>query len=260
MSIDFALDKQGVALITINRPERMNALDAEHYAGLTDAWIRVRDDDDVRVAIVTGAGEKSFTAGADLKSSVWTQRAPASKFFKTQNDMLLNRGLEVWKPVISAVNGYCLGGGVTLMLATDIRVACESATFNVAEVKRGSVPANGGTQRLIKQMPYAVAMNLLLTGATISAREAERWGLINAVVPTWQDVVPKAMEYARAIAENAPLAIQAVKELALRAMDLPLAEGIRLEQAFVNYLFNTEDAIEGPKAFAEKRKPNFQGK
>lgn len=260
MSIDFSLSDDGIALITINRPERMNAMDADHYKGLTDAWIRVRDDDAVRVAIVTGAGEKSFTSGADLKSSVWTQRAPASQFFKTQNDMLLNRGLEVWKPVISAINGYCLGGGVTLMLATDLRVACESATFNVAEVRRGSVAANGGTQRLIKQLPYAVAMKMLLTGETITAREAERWGLINDVVPTWQDVLPKAMEYARTIAANAPLAVQAAKELALRAMDLPLAEGIRLEQAFVNYLFNTEDAAEGPKAFAEKRKPNFQGK
>ena len=259
MSIDFSLSDDGIALITINRPERMNAMDAEHYTGLTEAWIRVRDDDAVRVAIVTGAGEKSFTAGADLKSSVW-DRPPAAKFFKTQNDMLLNRGLQVWKPVISAINGYCLGGGVTLMLATDIRIACESATFNVAEVKRGSVAANGGTQRLIKQLPYAVAMKMLLTGETISAREAERWGLINDVVPSWSDVVPKAMEYARMIAANAPLAVQAAKELALRAMDLPLAEGIRLEQAFVSYLFHTEDAVEGPKAFAEKRTPNFQGR
>ena len=174
--------------------------------------------------------------------------------------MLLNRGLEVWKPVISAINGYCLGGGVTLMLATDMRIACESATFNVAEVKRGGVPANGGTQRLIKQLPYAVAMRLLLTGDTITAHEAERWGLINEVVPTWQDVLPKAMEYAERVAANAPLAVQAAKELALRSMDLPLSLGLRFEQSFVSYLFNTEDAVEGPKAFAEKRKPNFQGK
>lgn len=260
MSIDFELSKDGVALITINRPERMNAMDQEHYEGLTAAWTRVRDDDDVRVAIVTGAGDKAFTAGADLKSTVWTSRPPPSKFFKTQTDMLLNRGLEVWKPVISAINGYCLGGGVTLMLATDLRVACESATFNVAEVKRGGLAGNGGTQRLIRQLPYAIAMKMLLTGESISAAEAERWGLINDVVPTAADVVPKAMEYARMIAANSPLGVQASKELAIRSRDLTLSQGIRLEQAIGAFLMNTEDAVEGPKAFAEKRAPNFQGR
>jgi E-phenylitaconyl-CoA hydratase len=259
MSIDFNLDDSGIAVITINRPEKLNAMDDEHYAGLSRAWSRVRDDDSVRVAIITGAGDKSFTTGADIKS-VLTKERPWSDVWKTQADQLLNRGLEVWKPVISAINGYCLGGGVTLILATDIRVACESATFNVAEVKRGVIPANGGTQRLISQLPYPIAMEMLLTGDAISARTAERWGLINKVVPTAADVLPAAMDYARRIAANAPLAVQATKELALRSRDVPLNVGLRFEQLVTKLLTQTEDAKEGSKAFGEKRAPNFKSR
>lgn len=258
MSIDFDLNKDGVAVITINRPERLNAMDAEHYAGLTAAWSRVRDDDEVRVAIVTGAGDKSFTVGADIKTFL-RKKVPFADVWKTQNDMLLNRGIEVWKPVIAAINGYALGGGVTLMLATDIRVACAGATFNVAEVKRGVLAGNGGTQRLIRQLPYAIAMEMLLTGDTITADQAERWGLINKVVPTAADVLPAAMEYATRIAANAPLAVQATKELAIRSRDLPLSAGIRMEQLAGRILTYTEDAEEGPAAFSAKRKPNFKG-
>ncbi|MEJ1968398.1 MAG: enoyl-CoA hydratase/isomerase family protein [Rhizomicrobium sp.] len=258
MSIDFDLQETGVAVITINRPERLNAMDAEHYAGLTAAWTRVRDDDDVRVAIITGAGDKSFTVGADIKTFL-RKKVAFADMWKTQNDMLLNRGIEVWKPVIAAVNGYALGGGVTLMLATDIRVACAGATFNVAEVKRGVLAGNGGTQRLIRQLPYAIAMELLLTGDTITAAQAERWGLINRVVPTAADVLPAAMVYAKRIAENAPLAVQATKEMAIRSWDMPLATGIRMETLSGRLLSFTEDAVEGPAAFAEKRKPKFKG-
>lgn len=258
MSIDFDLDDDGIAVITINRPDRLNAMDAEHYAGLTSAWTRVRDDDDVRVAIITGAGEKSFTVGADIKTYLRRKVAFADTW-KTQADMLLNRGIEVWKPVIAAINGYALGGGVTLMLATDIRVACASATFNVAEVKRGVLAGNGGTQRLIRQLPYAIAMELLLTGDTITAAQAERWGLVNQVVPTAADVLPAAMVYARRIAQNAPLAVQATKELAVRSRDLPLAAGLRMESLAGRILTFTEDAAEGSAAFSEKREPRFKG-
>ncbi len=181
MSIDVDVT-DGIATITINRPERMNAMDADHYKGLSQAWMRVRDDAAIRVAIITGAGDKSFSAGADLKSFI-TAPAGLDEMWLTQRDQLLNRGLEVWKPVIAAVNGYCLAGGMTLLLGTDIRIAAEHATFNIAEVKRGILPGNGGTQRILDQLPYAIGMELLLTGDSIDAQKALHYGLINKVVP-----------------------------------------------------------------------------
>ena len=258
MAIDYTVSDEGIALITINRPERLNAMDAEHYKALSNAWVSVRDDPAVRVAIVTGAGERSFTTGADIKSFL-TAPLGLSEMWLTQRDQLLNRGLEVWKPIISAVNGYCMGGGVTLMLATDIRIAASHATFNVAEVKRGVIPANGGTQRILDQLPYAIAMEMLLTGDGIDAVAAERWGLVNKVVAK-EDLMSTAYAYARRIAANAPLAVQAAKELAVRSRDMDLATGLRFEAVINRMLLSTEDAKEGPAAFAEKRAPNFKGK
>lgn len=257
MAIDFALD-DGIAVITMNRPERMNALDAEHYRALSEAWCRVRDDDDVRCAVITGAGEKSFTTGADIKS-VLTRPTPFPEMWLTQRDQLLNRGLEVWKPVIAAVNGYCLGGGMTLLLATDLRIAAEHASFSLAEVTRGVIPGNGGTQRVLSQVPYAIAMEWLLTGERFDAETAARWGLINRVVPA-DRLMEAALEQARRIAANAPLAVQAAKELAVRSRDLDLASGLRLEQLVNRLLAETEDAAEGPRAFTEKRSPSFKGR
>jgi E-phenylitaconyl-CoA hydratase len=257
MSIDVEV-VDGIATITINRPERMNAMDAEHYSALSRAWIRVRDEPDIRVAIVTGAGTKSFTAGADVKSHI-ANPAVWADMWLTQKDQLLNRGLEVWKPVIAAVNGYCLGGGMTLLFATDIRVASETATFGLSEVKRGLIAANGGTQRTLKQLPYAIGMEMLLTGDAIDAATAQRWGLVNQVVPQ-AEVMPLALEYARRIAANAPLAVQAAKELAIRSLDMDLASGLRLEQMMSRMLKETADLKEGAAAFAEKRKPNFKGR
>jgi E-phenylitaconyl-CoA hydratase len=257
MSIDLSVT-DGVALITINRPERLNALDTEHYAGLSQAWQTVRDDSAIRVAVITGAGEKSFSTGADLKSFI-PKPPELSELLLTQKSQLLNRGLEVWKPVIAAVNGYCLGGGMTLLLAADIRVAAEHATFSVAEVKRGVFPANGGTQRIAQQLPHAIAMEMLLTGESIDAATAARWGLVNKVVPLAQ-LMESAMDYAKRIAANAPLAVQAAKELALRSRDLDLASGLRLEQLFLRLLQDTEDVQEGAAAFAAKRQPQFKGR
>ena len=257
MSIDVEV-AHGVCTIVINRPERLNAMDADAYRALSEAWQRVRDDDEIRVAVITGAGERSFTTGADLKSFV-TDPGDLSAFWNTQRDQLLNRGLEVWKPVIAAINGYCLGGGMTLMLATDIRIAAEHATFGLAEVKRGIVAGNGGTQRVLAQLPYAVGMELLLTGDRWDAATAERWGLVNRVVPA-AELMDTAMEYAGRIAQNAPLALQAAKELAVRARDMDLASGLRMEQAMNRLLQFTEDATEGPAAFAEKRQARFAGR
>jgi E-phenylitaconyl-CoA hydratase len=257
MSIDFDLSNQ-IATITINRPERMNAMDTEHYDALSAAWIRVRDDPDIRVAIVTGAGEKSFSAGADLKSFVGSPPSLAD-LLASQKNQLLNRGLEVWKPVVAAVNGYCLGGGMTLLLATDLRIAAEHATFSVAEVKRGVFPANGGTQRIAQQLPHAVAMEMLLLGDAFDAPTALRWGLVNRVVPA-SAVMSTAREFAERLARNAPLGVQAAKELAIRSRDADLATGLRMEQIMLRVLQSSEDVREGTTAFAEKRQPVFKGR
>jgi len=257
MAIDVTVE-QGVCTIVINRPERLNAMDAEHYHGLSQAWCRVRDDAGIRVAIISGAGEKSFSTGADIKS-VLTGPPAYDEMWLTQRDQLLNRGLEVWKPVIAAVNGYCLGGGMTMMLATDIRIAAPHATFGLSEVKRGVIPGNGGTQRILRQLPYAIAMEMLVTGDAIDAETAARYGLVNKVVPVDQ-LLAVAQDYARRIAANAPLAVQAAKELAVRSRDMDLGSGLRLEQVMNRMLMATEDAREGPAAFAAKRSAQFKGR
>jgi E-phenylitaconyl-CoA hydratase len=256
MSIDFTLD-QGIAIVTINRPERLNAMDGEHYRALNECWTRVRDDNDIRVAVVTGQGEKSFSVGADLKSFVG-HPAALSEFMLTQKDQLLNRGLEVWKPVIAAVNGFCLGGGMTLLLATDIRYAVPHATFGLTEVKRGLFPANGGTQRVLSQLPYPIAMEMLLGGESVDAEFAAKWGLINRIVSP-DALMDTALATARKIAANGPLGVQAAKELAVRSRDLDLVSGLRLEATMLRLLQTSEDVQEGTKAFAEKRTPHFQG-
>jgi E-phenylitaconyl-CoA hydratase len=257
MPIDIELSG-GVAVITINRPERMNAMDAEAYAALSDAWQQVRDDTAIRAAVVTGAGDRAFSTGADIKSFL-TDPTDLSTFWNTQRDQLLNRGLEVFKPIIAAVNGYCVGGGMTLLLATDIRIAADHAQFGLAEVKRGIIAGNGGTQRVLQQLPYAIAMEVLLTGDRFDAATAERWGLVNRVVPADQ-LMATAMDYAERIAANAPLAVQAAKELALRSRDMDLVSGLRLEQTMNRLLQFSADAKEGPAAFAEKRSPEFEGR
>ncbi len=258
MTVEIEVDDAGIALITMNRPERMNAMDLQAYQQLSAAWMRVRDDADIRVAVITGAGDRAFSTGADLKSFV---NAPAdmSQFWLTQQDQLLNRGLEVWKPIVAAVNGYCLGGGMTLLLATDIRIATPTASFGLSEVMRGVLPGNGGTQRILEQLPHAIAMELLLTGRRIDAETAARWGLVNRIVPQ-EDLLDAAFEVAREICGNAPLAVQATKELALRSRDVDRATGLRMEQAINRLLMFTEDAQEGPAAFAERRTAKFLGR
>lgn len=251
-------EKRGqTAYITINRPEVMNAMDPETYSELSQAWIDVRDDPDVWCAIITGAGDRAFSAGADLRKTI--PREPEKwRFWQTQEEQILNRGLEVWKPVIAAVNGYCLAGGMTLLMGTDIRVAADHASFGLSEVKRGILPGNGGTQRTIQQLPYPVAMWLLLSGERLSAAEAAQYGLINRVVPL-ADLMEEAERMASTICQNGPLAVRAIKELAVRGQYMPIEYGLRLEQAIGQLLRNTDDAREGPRAFAEKRPPKFTG-
>jgi enoyl-CoA hydratase/carnithine racemase len=264
MPIDFQVDDH-IATIIINRPEALNAMSPDMYKALSEAWVSVRDDPDIWVAVVTGAPQPNrqperqiFTAGADLKA-MSQMRPEAWQFWQTQRDQILNRGLEVWKPIVAAVNGLCLAGGMTLLLATDIRIASEHAMFDLSEVKRGILPGNGGTQRTIRQLPYPIAMEVLLLGRRLTAERAAHYGLINEVVPH-ADVMTVAMDRARELTTMAPLAQRAIKELSVRAQYMALADGLRLEESMQARLRQTEDGQEGPRAFAEKRPPVWKGR
>lgn len=263
MSIDFEVTDR-IARIVINRPEALNSMTQPMYADLSKAWIEVRDNPDIWVAVVTGAPQPErpperqvFTAGADLRSM--NRERSVEQYWQTQRDPILNRGLEVWKPVVCAVNGLCLAGGMTLLLATDIRVASEHALFDLSEVKRGILPGNGGTHRTVRQLPYPIAMEMLLLARRLTAARAAHFGLINEVVPHAK-VMEVAMERAQELASMAPLALRAIKELAVRGQYMELNESLRMEQMMVDKLLTTEDGKEGPRAFVEKRKPNFRGR
>lgn len=258
-------DKKGrIAIITINRPEAMNAIDPETSEELGKAWIDFRDDPNLWVAILTGAGDKAFSAGADLKKMIpfLAQLSPFER--KEREDKFpgfggITRNLNIWKPIIAAINGFCLAGGLEMALACDIRVAAEHATFGLVEVSRGIIPGAGGTQRLPRIIPLTKAMEMILMAKRIDAQEALRLGLVNKVVPG-PEVMPTALQMAEAILENAPLAVRAAKEAIIRGLSLPLEEGLRLESTLQSYLLRTEDAHEGPKAFAEKRKPQYKAR
>jgi len=256
--------KDKVAIITINRPEAMNAIDPETSEELSKAWLDFRDDPNLWVGILTGAGEKAFSAGADLKTmipmlsklSAIERREREEKFPGLGG---ITRGLNIWKPIIAAINGFCLAGGMEMALSCDLRVAAEHATFGLMEVSRGIIPGAGGTQRLPRMIPIAKAMEMILMAQRIDAQEALRLGLVNRVVPL-AELMPTAMKMAEAISQNAPLAVRAAKEAIIRGLSTTLEEGLRLESVLQSYLLKTEDAVEGPKAFAEKRKPQFKAK
>ena len=264
MTIDFEVANH-IATITINRPEALNAMTPDMYSKLSESWVEVRDNPEIWVAVVTAASQPNrppekqvFSAGAALKQTI-PQRPEAPEYWQTQSNQTLNRGLEVWKPVVAGINGLCLAGGMTLLLATDIRIASELALFDLSEVKRGILPGNGGTQRTIRQLPYPIAMEVLLLGRRLTAERAAHYGLINEVVEH-DKVHETAMERAEELAAMPPLAVRAIKELSVRAQYMPLGDGLRLESAMQARLGFTEDAKEGPRAFAEKRKPEFKGR
>jgi enoyl-CoA hydratase/carnithine racemase len=250
-----------IVTITINRPEALNAIDPETHEALIGAWTRFRDDDSAWVAILTGAGEKSFSAGADLKKLIPAAFGKAGGG-RGHNDYGLGgitRGLEIWKPMIAAINGHCLAGGLEQALACDLRIAAPHATFGLPEVRWAIMPGAGGTQRLPRALPLAKAMEMILMAKTLTAEEALGCGLVNAVTPL-PELMPTARRWAETICERGPLAVRAAKEAVIRGLTLPLADGLRLEAFLSGTLRGTEDAVEGPKAFAEKRKPLFRAR
>ncbi len=257
--------KDRIVTITIDRPEARNAIDPETHQALIEAWIRFRDDADAWVAILTGAGERAFSAGADLKKMIPQTvgaHGLAADRPRGHNDYGLGgitRGLEIWKPLVAAVNGHALAGGLELVLACDLRVAAEHATFGLTEVRWAIMPGAGGTQRLPRAVPLAKAMELILLAEPIPAAEAHRIGLVNAVVPP-AELMPTARRWAETLCERGPLAVRAAKEAVIRGLSLPLADGLRFEAFLSGTLRGTEDAVEGPKAFAEKRKPVFKAR
>jgi E-phenylitaconyl-CoA hydratase len=256
----YELDEH-VATITLNRPEAMNALSRDLLVELRDAFERLRRDEDARVAVITGAGGRAFSAGADLKELARREPRPedaprppsALSRLLGRSAGYLFGGTELWKPVVAAIDGYCLAGGLELALACDIRIASKSSRFGLTEVTRGIMAAGGGTQRLPRAVPLGVAMEILLTGRHLMADEAERWGLVNRVVEPGE-VMPAALEVART------LAVRATKESVLRGLNLPLEDGLRLESWISQAIVRTEDAREGPRAFAERRRPKWSGR
>ena len=251
-------EKKGrIAYITINRPEALNAINPETYREFSESLLDFREDDDTWVAIVTGRGPKAFCAGADIKEMLpvlWELRGDWWRM-----PPMIVRGLELWKPIIAAVNGIAVGAGLELSLACDIRIAAENAVFGVPEVNLGVVPGWGGTQRLPRAIPSAKAAEMLFYGESISAQEAYRLGLVNAVVPL-DKLLATAEEWAQRLCEKPPLAVRAAKELIIRGSEMSLEDGLRIETRLIDYLFTTEDHKEARQAFIEKRKAIFKGK
>lgn len=261
---DIIYEKSGhIAYITINRPQAMNAIGPEQQQELVQVWCEFRDDTDVWVAIVSGAGDRAFCAGADLKT--YTPVLGDRDIYDTRQDANrfgfggITRGLEIWKPIIAAVNGYALAGGLELALACDIRIASENAQFGCSEVRRGFHHCDGGTVRLPLIVGLGNALKLQLTGEPIDSQEALRIGLVSEVVAQ-TELMPQAERYANLILQNGPLGVRSAKESMLRSLGRVLEDALRFENILFSTLTRTEDFKEGPLAFAEKRPPVWEGR
>jgi enoyl-CoA hydratase len=246
-----------VAIVTINRPEKRNALNIQTRTEGAAALDELRADDSVRVVIFTGAGDKAFIAGADIAE--FAERTAIS-----QREVMLDRSLfnafdNFPKPVIAMVNGYCLGGGCELALACDIRVASDKASFGQPEINLGIIPGGGGTQRLTRLVGEGKAMEMILTGEIIDAQTAFAIGLVNHVVPADQ-LEAKTMDIANRMASKSPIALRLAKEAVKIASRSNIDEGLRREVDLFALCFSSEDKNEGVRAFLEKRKPEFKGK
>ncbi len=251
-------EKQGaVAVLTINREAQLNAINAQTSSEMYRAWEDFRDDDNLRVAILTGMGQKAFSTGMDLVATARGENqfeggrpVPFGGFTKR---------LPIYKPIIAAINGFCLAGGMELALTCDIRICTPEARFGLPEVRWAIMPGAGGTQRMPRAIPQAWANYLILTGEQIDAETALRIGLVSHIVPR-EELMDRAHQIANIICERGPLAVRAAKEAINRGLDMPLDHGLAFEDLLLGRLMATEDAKEGPRAFAEKRKPEYRGR
>jgi len=269
MPIHYEKNEKHIVLITIDRPEARNALDLYHFRDLATAWRKFGSDDDAWLAIVTGVG-RNFMVGADLKTyipQITELQKQIAKGGVTEIDgcklsdgtYAVLRNVKLYKPVVAAINGPCVAGGMEMLGGVDIRIATRHASFGVMEPKRGLFAGGGTTVRLPRQLAFPAAMEFLLTAEAFPAERALELGLVNEIVEE-DKLLEKAYEWARRITVNAPIAVHATKESVMRALALPLEEAYRVESEMSKRVFQTEDAKEGPKAFAEKRAPKWSGK
>ena len=247
-----------VATVTLNRPDVHNAMNEAMRRDLTRCFDAIAVDEDVKVVVVTGAGERAFSAGADIREFV--EPLVPVRFREQRRRLDFRQAMDrCWQPIIAAVNGFALGGGLELALACDIRIAAAGATLGLTEVNLAIIPGGGGTQRLPRLIGRGKALELILTGARIPADEALRIGLVERVVPGGE-ALKAATELARSMAAKAPVALRYAKEAVVKGLELPLADGLRLEGDLSTLLRTTEDRLEGAKAFLEKRSPRWTGR
>jgi len=251
-----------IARVTFNRPESMNAISRQMARELVEVCTQAEDDSAVRVAIFTGAGDRAFSAGMDLKERAETTFSPIDRRNQKLSATIHTQSRAIaamTKPTIAAIRGYCVGGGLEMALACDLRVAAEDAQLGLTEVRRGLIPGAGGTQRLPRVVGVAKALEICLTGDNVTGAEARRLGLVNVAVPAGE-VVKAAEELATRILRGAPMSVAFIKEAIKKGMELPLEEGLRLEADLSAMIATTEDSKEGPRAFAEKRAPVWKGR
>lgn len=248
----------GVMTVTLNRPEVHNAMNNAMRGELAEVFTRVRTDDAVRVVLVAGAGDRAFSAGADIREFVKT--LPPTQFREERKRLDFRQEIDRCpQPIIAAIRGHCFGGGLELALACDIRIAADDARLGLTEIDLAIIPGGGGTQRLPRLVGRGKALEMILTGARIPATEALAIRLVERVVPA-SELMAEAGKLALTIADKAPIALRYAKEAVVKGLELPLVDGIRLEGDLSTLLRTTEDRLEGAKAFLEKRKPSWSGR